>query len=46
MPYLQHRFNLIAIDVRARVTNNITLFYMDVITYTCPEIDAGLFHLV
>ena len=33
MPYFQQRFNKTAIEVEVWMVNNITLFYLGVITY-------------
>ena len=45
MSLLQWQFNLTAIEVKACVSNYISLFHMDVITYPCPNPDAGLANL-
>ena len=35
-------FNQTVVEFRERISNRISLFYMDVITYPCPNPDAGL----
>ena len=45
MHKLQRRFSLIAVDVRSWLSNYTPFFYMDVITYPFPNLDAGLANL-
>ena len=45
IPHTQKQHNYAAFEVRAWMSSYVLLLYMNVITYRCPNTDAGLLNL-